>query len=326
MLTLLPVYSTVDVPPTVEAKRAGIEGFAVAVSRIGTMLDQTFLDPNWAQVGIALTDVTDESHPIPLAARGPATVEPFALDATVPTESTVIDVDGRKWRVDVMPTEVAVESGGRGYVPYLLVFGMLLIGLLEALLLLITGTERQARREAEVSGYQASHDSLTDLLNRRAFLRDLEMVQHRTRADGTCDVLMFLDLDRFKAVNDQGGHETGDRMLVAVAHSLRSALRSRDIIARMGGDEFAVILNGVPRTQIETIGHGLIEAVEGVRVEGRGRSFSVDVSIGATVIADRDRDDLDGCLRRADAACYLAKRDHGGSIIVADAPGGGVEE
>ena len=320
ILTLLPIYATADVPGTVAERRDEIRGFAVTVTRLGTLLDLTFLDPRWANVTISLTDVTDAGAPIPIATHGPAATADTSLHA--PTNraafTSTLDVDSRTWQVDVTPGSDAVNDPTRTYAPFLLVFGMLLLGLLEATLLLITGTERQARRDAEEYSYEASHDALTDLLNRRAFLRALGTVQHRQREDGTQDVLLFMDLDGFKQVNDSGGHEAGDRLLVAVARALRNALRSRDVLARMGGDEFAAIINGVPERQVEAIGQTLVNAVRSVELQARGRTFTVGVSIGATVIDEGDGVDIDALLRRADAACYAAKHANGSRIVISE--------
>src|SRR3712207_7213386 len=94
--------------------------------------------------------------------------------------------------------------------------------------------------------YQASHDVLTGLLNRRAFEREVTHAVHAAHARTETAVLFFLDLDQFKVVNDTCGHRAGDDLLRGLAGALRHRLRSNDVVARLGGDEFGVLLRSCP--------------------------------------------------------------------------------
>ncbi len=164
-------------------------------------------------------------------------------------------------------------------------------------------SERRAL-EAELRA-AASHDPLTGLVNRRALADRLRVAQARRDRDGTDIALLFIDLDRFKAVNDDHGHETGDRLLVEVARGLVTATRRSDTVCRLGGDEFVVLCHPIDGE------HGLrdvIDRLQAVRplVEVAGITVEVGYSIGA-ILVDRD-EDLDAALRRADAAMYRRKR------------------
>ncbi len=164
-------------------------------------------------------------------------------------------------------------------------------------------SERRAL-EAELRA-AASHDALTGLVNRRALADRLRAAQSRRERDGTDIGLLFLDLDRFKTINDSYGHETGDRLLVEVGRELRTATRRGDTVCRMGGDEFVILCTPIDGPAGL---HDVLERIAVVRpvVEVAGRSVTVGHSIGA-VLVDRD-EDLDAALRRADAEMYVRKR------------------
>jgi diguanylate cyclase (GGDEF)-like protein/PAS domain S-box-containing protein len=164
-------------------------------------------------------------------------------------------------------------------------------------------TER--RRRMRQLRHLASHDPLTDLHNRRAFRESLERVLERVRRGGPPGALLMLDLDRLKTVNDRLGHPVGDAVLVAVANVLRGLVRPGDLIARVGGDEFAVVLERVATAEAALIAERFRATIAEQRIgrEGRGRST---VSIGGTAIdGTLDGPDLLACV---DGAMYLAKR------------------
>ena len=163
-------------------------------------------------------------------------------------------------------------------------------------------TERR-RQEAELQ-HLADHDPLTGLLNRRAFERALDQHLARVRRYGVQGALLMIDLDGFKAVNDQHGHETGDAMLAGVAERLRARLRASDVVARLGGDEFAALLPAADRAEAE---HVARIAVEVVRDLSPAAGPPVTASVGAAVIAEPG---LSSHIvqREADRAMYAAKR------------------
>jgi diguanylate cyclase (GGDEF)-like protein len=162
--------------------------------------------------------------------------------------------------------------------------------------------ERRTVLEAQLS-YQAFHDPLTGLANRRRFI---EAVADAIDS-GTGTAVLFLDLDDFKHVNDNMGHDAGDALLTAVGHRLVSAIRPGDLGCRIGGDEFAVLL---PETawlrEAEAVGRRLLEAMA-TPASIEGREFVVPASIGVAIARPLERVAVDELLRRADVAMYHAK-------------------
>ncbi len=161
------------------------------------------------------------------------------------------------------------------------------------------------REHRERLAWDSSHDSLTGLANRAAFTSVLERATGRSRDEPFC--ALFVDLDRFKAVNDTGGHAAGDAMLIAIARQLESAVRQTDTVARLGGDVFAVLLHRCPTAVAHTIAEKMRRAVHGFELAFEGRCYSVGASIGLVAVDGSHADSAD-VLKAADAACYEAKR------------------
>jgi diguanylate cyclase (GGDEF)-like protein/PAS domain S-box-containing protein len=163
-------------------------------------------------------------------------------------------------------------------------------------------TERKQLQQ-EIT-HLAFHDPLTGLANRRLFMDRLDhALAHLRRSNQACAIL-FIDLDRFKEINDSYGHNAGDAVLVEVAARLRRAVREADTIARFGGDEFAVLCEGADLDNA-TQATERIEAELNRPALIEGASVAVVGSIGIA-IADRDAD-ADALLRQADAAMYAVK-------------------
>lgn len=156
--------------------------------------------------------------------------------------------------------------------------------------------------------YEASHDPLTGLVNRPEFERRLEAAVGRAQHEGCTHTLMFMDLDRFKAVNDTCGHAAGDELLCQIADVMRHQLRRSDTLARLGGDEFAVLLEYCAAPDGERVAEALRSAIASYRYLCRGQEFSIGISIGLVKIDERTvkREDA---IDAADGACYQAKRD-----------------
>gem|GEM_PF-1292951 len=163
-----------------------------------------------------------------------------------------------------------------------------------------------AHQLSEELSYQASHDSLTGLVNRREFEQRLKRaVEHLHESHGQ-HVLCFLDLDRFKVINDTCGHVAGDELLRQLGEVLKQRLRTRDIVARVGGDEFAILMEHCPLPQACRIAEQVRADVEKHRFNWQQQAFSLGVSIGIAVI-DINSGNAQDILKAADSACYRAK-------------------
>jgi len=171
----------------------------------------------------------------------------------------------------------------------------------------------EAHRVVQQMAHQASHDALTGLVNRREFEQRLQRVLETTRTEEVDHALCYLDLDRFKVINDTCGHVAGDELLRQLGALLQTHVRKRDTLARLGGDEFGVLLEHCSLGQARRVANVLRQAVETLRFVWEGKDFSVGVSIGLLPITEASAGVL-GVLRAADKACYAAK-DEGGNRI-----------
>ena len=152
----------------------------------------------------------------------------------------------------------------------------------------------------------ADHDAVTDLLNRRRFEDELVRQVGRCKRYGETACLMILDVDDFKGVNDAFGHRTGDAALQQVALILNGRLRETDVVARIGGDEFAALLPGVTAQDARSLAEEVRAAIEALRVGSGGRHASVTASIGLKTL-DRSTIDEDSAFVAADRAMYDSK-------------------
>lgn len=162
---------------------------------------------------------------------------------------------------------------------------------------------RRMQRELE---HAALHDDLTGLVNRVGFLDAIERLRHRALFDGSEHQLLYIDLDRFKHVNDTAGHAAGDAMLKLVSKALRETVRSGDIVARLGGDEFAVILPSCPQSYARLASHAIVEQIGSIELDWSGQLFKIGASVGGATL-DSGSDSIDDVIAEADAACYVAK-------------------
>jgi diguanylate cyclase (GGDEF)-like protein len=167
--------------------------------------------------------------------------------------------------------------------------------------------ELKLRQEyAAKLAYHASHDPLTGLLNRLEFEVRLKLALQTAETQQRQHIVMYLDLDQFKIVNDTCGHAAGDRLLRQVSTLLKQRVREGDSLARLGGDEFGVLLENCPMQDAVRIGEQLRMCIADFRFVNDDRSFSIGVSIGVVQVADGTLN-LTEVLSAADAACYMAK-------------------
>ena len=162
--------------------------------------------------------------------------------------------------------------------------------------------ERVAELETRVD-----EDPLTGLFNRRGFERALERAIAYVRRYGATAALVYLDLDRFKPVNDQHGHRAGDWALARVARLVAGHVRASDVVARVGGDELVVLLWNVNAKQALEKARSLETIIDGEAFAWGGRGFALGLSAGAVMLSESDT--VAGALERADAAMYARKRE-----------------
>lgn len=166
--------------------------------------------------------------------------------------------------------------------------------------------EMEEHKRAQQWAYLASHDPLTELPNRFLLMDRLEGVLLRAQREKTVFALVFMDVDRFKQVNDNFGHHAGDLVLKRVARAIQSALRAQDTVARISGDEFVVVLEKVAdRAQVEAVGDKILAAMpEYLGPEYPG--LRIGISLGIALYPE-DGSDVDALLKLADAAMYRMK-------------------
>ncbi|MDQ4055593.1 MAG: EAL domain-containing protein [Actinomycetota bacterium] len=290
-----PIYHASATQATVEERRAAFAGWVATLLDPTTVLDRVLRD-----------------HPalaVEMRYQRGATDVVFTSGTTTPgLHSATTDLHNG-WTIR---TFGVVRTGGvtDGQALAVLLGGIamsLLLGLL--MFVLATGRERARRQLVQRTSqlhHQALHDALTGLPNRALLTDRIEQMLVRDRRNHTSGAALFLDLDDFKNVNDTLGHAAGDRLLVAVATRLASTLRGVDTIARMGGDEFVVLVDGASLDVApELVAQRLLDIMsQPFELDDASMPLTVNISIG---IASGDRDSAGDLLRDADVALYQAK-------------------
>ncbi|MDH5601884.1 MAG: EAL domain-containing protein, partial [Gammaproteobacteria bacterium] len=154
--------------------------------------------------------------------------------------------------------------------------------------------------------YQASHDALTGLINRREFEVRLKQTIRNSQTEQIRHSICFLDLDKFKIINDTSGHAAGDEFLKQISKTIQSQLRKTDVLARLGGDEFAIILDCCSISQATKICNQIIKTIKETRFNWGKNSFESGASIGIVPITHLTAS-VSEVMSSVDAACYEAK-------------------
>ncbi|MBC7943726.1 MAG: EAL domain-containing protein [Burkholderiales bacterium] len=196
--------------------------------------------------------------------------------------------DGSKYSIEDSAAPIRTREGG------------------DAGVVLVFHDVTRAREMADQISHQATHDALTDLLNRRGFEHASEALLHNAKISGTHHALLYIDLDQFKVVNDTSGHLAGDELLRQLASLLMSKMRRSDTLARLGGDEFGVLLEDCPLEQARRIAELLIEAIRDFRFTWGKKLFTVGASAGLVAITEHS-ESMKALLSAADTACFMAK-------------------
>lgn len=220
---------------------------------------------------------------------------------TLSGHTLLIARDGREWPVDKSASLIASREGA-------------------AIGVVIVFREVAAQRELTKSlSYQASHDALTGLVNRIEFERRLGIALESTRNDPAREhMLAYLDLDRFKAVNDSSGHAAGDELLRQVSALLHAYIRRQDTAARLGGDEFALLLENCPSEKALRLAELICNQLREFRFTWSEQEHSVGVSIGLIQLRAGNFGTVAAALQAADTACYAAKEQGRGRVYLLD--------
>ena len=181
--------------------------------------------------------------------------------------------------------------------------------------LLITAEDATERNRSLELEHLAHHDTLTQLPNRTLLIDRIDELQQREPAAGAFAAVLFLDLDRFKPVNDTYGHSAGDELLRLVSARLRSRLRATDLLSRLGGDEFVIVLDALrdPQEAI-AIADELVRQISTPFLLSQRRQVSIGLSVGVAYILQKS--DPEHLLQQADTALYEAKRAGRNSVSV----------
>ncbi|MAU94677.1 MAG: hypothetical protein CMP81_02140 [Fulvimarina sp.] len=231
-------------------------------------------------------------------------------EAAFPLSSARGDLGYLVWTAQQPGREIASRL-----IPTLMIAGgmiLLLAGLL--LLRLYRTSARLLRSQAHIE-HMAYHDPLTDLANRFAFEASLDQRAQEFERTGRSFAVLYLDLDRFKAVNDTFGHQAGDDLIRQVAERLQALVQHKDLVARLGGDEFAVLRDSVPgRTDVERLATAILKAIDHPFVLME-QPVVIGISIGAAIAAKGAVNHTD-LVRRADVALYRVKNSGRSGFLV----------
>lgn len=167
----------------------------------------------------------------------------------------------------------------------------------------------------------AMTDPLTRALNRRAFFNFTEREVRRAHRHKLPLSTLMIDIDHFKKVNDVHGHAAGDEVLKTMVAEVTGAIRDEDLVGRLGGEEFAIVLPETPAQSAKILADRLRNVVKSQKFYGDGGAFSISISVGITELVSNDLE-IDGALERADKALYEAKRNGRDRVEIADAPEG----
>ena len=300
-----PVYRNGDVPESLIERRDQLVGFVIVLLRIPNFADFAIRRLDDAGLDWMLIDGASSpgrrrihfhaSHSRPQPISAP-TSEEFAdeLSTTVP-----LDLPGRSWVMHFRPAPAFYERFGTSRAPLILVMGLALTALLAFY------ANSRARHAGEVLRL-ARRDYLTGLPNRSLLAERLPHALAAAKRDKRQLAVLFLDLDRFKHINDSMGHTVGDRMLEQVAARLSGTLRGEDTLTRMGGDEFVVLVENIRHEREAALLADKLVQTLSEPVDINGMPICLTTSIGISLYP-QDAKTAEGLISNADAAMYRAK-------------------
>ena len=311
---VLPVYRR-DLPhETVEDRRRNLEGFVQGVFQFSVMVD-TILADTKTPLDIFLFDADAQANDAPIHVHAsnvrhkPLGLQSQATLARVPHWAGELSAGDKRWRlVAIPPTGESTLGGrsGRGWI--VLVAGLLVTGL--AVIYMWTSIRDMRRIEAATKQVTllAGTDALTGLANRRAFVDRLTSAFAESRRGAPSFAVLYLDIDDFKDVNDTLGHPTGDILLQAVVERLVKTVRQSDLVARFGGDEFAILQFGVAEHPTAATLASKINKALALPYKIGGNELRVTASIGISLFS-KGTNGPEAMMMQADLALYRAKDD-----------------
>ncbi len=243
------------------------------------------------------------------------------LTEPAPSECSAKPIRGRIYPVAIalsLPTIVALHNPSASLSDRI-VLAVLMIAMAVTTILCVVYAMRIAERSEQALAFQALHDSLTGLPNRRRMEEHLTDLITEPTIDNTNVALLYLDLDRFKLVNDTLGHRYGDLLLIEVAERLRAHVRPTDLVTRIGGDEFTIILSHVVSvSQAMDLAERLLVSLREPFILD-GKPFHVSASIGLAFASGDDTDaTVEALVRNADTAMYHAKQSGRDAVALFD--------
>ncbi len=229
-----------------------------------------------------------------------------------PESACALNLHIQQENQEVWPEELqAVTADGR-HVPVEITSQAIELHDAAATVVVMRDLSHRKRNEEQIR-YMAHHDMLTDLPSRQLLTETLNSVMKSASLTGAGAAVLYLDLDRFKPVNDLLGHAGGDAVLIEVARRLRAQSRNTDAVGRLGGDEFVMVVGNIgTQDEIRNLASRLIKTIE-QPFEFEGRQIGIGVSIGAALYP-QDGHDSDSLLRAADMAMYRAKSNGRGTV------------
>ena len=301
-----PVYRGGAVPATLEERRASFVALVATSFRPDIVLDGVRRRHPDLTFQLAIDDRFDQSNDVGIEIGSALS---FSTGDVADGDDQTVESLGGGWSLTVSRPAIASGILARDASTGLLVSGVV-VSLLAGVLVLVLGTGRAralrlVARATDDLPHQALHDTLTGLANRALLADRLTQLLARSRRSETVPAALYLDLDGFKGVNDGLGHEAGDRLLCQVADRMVATVRDADAVARVGGDEFVILLDGaVTPFEPMLVAERLIQVLQEPFDLGGGDPVHISASVGVAV---GDRAAGDELLRDADTALYQSK-------------------
>ena len=258
----------------------------------------------------------NDSASVMLMSNAPGTEIDKVMEQASTTQGLILEKLDELVKFEQENTKQALANSRKHYASTRqLLFILTGIAMLFSTLVAHTVIVRISEKNRQLA-YQATHDPLTGLINRREFEIRVERAIAHARAQAATHALLYLDLDQFKIVNDTCGHAAGDELLQQLAQILLSTVRHRDTLSRLGGDEFGMLLENCPLDKAVEIANNLLKSIEGYQFTWSESTFTLGISIGIVPI-DRSTTDIASAMSAADSACYIAKESGRNQVQIA---------